>query len=60
MKKKLINFDVFKQIENNSITMAEKELTEATEMLAKVLGKERLDLHCINENSVTFTNQDGI
>lgn len=59
MKKKLINFDVFKQIENSSITKAEKELTEASEMLAKVLGKERLDLHCINENSVTFLNQDG-
>lgn len=59
MKKKLINFDVFKQIENSSITNAEKELTEASEMLAKVLGKERLDLHCIHENSVTFINQDG-
>lgn len=59
MKKKLINFDVFKQIENSSITNAEKELTEASEMLAKVLGKERLDLHCINENFVTFLNQDG-
>jgi len=59
MKKKLIDFSAFKQIEESSITMAEKELAEATEMLARVLGKERLDLHCINENSVTFINQDG-
>lgn len=59
MKKKLIDFEMFKQIENSSISKAEKEFTEAAEMLAKVLGKERLDLHCINENSVTFINQDG-
>ena len=59
MKKKLISFDAFKQIENNSVTMAEKEFLEAAEMLAKTLGKERLDLHCINESSVTFVNQDG-
>jgi hypothetical protein len=59
MKKKLISFDAFKQIENNSVSNAERELVEASEMLAKVLGKERLDLHCINESNVTFVNQDG-
>lgn len=59
MKKKLISFDAFKQIENNSVSNAEKELVEASEMLAKVLGKEKLDLHCINETNVTFMNQDG-
>ena len=39
MKRKLINYDVFKAIENNSIRQAEKELTENVDSIAKAIKK---------------------
>ncbi len=59
MKKKLINFDAFKQLEKTSITNAERELVEATDILANVLGAEWLDVFCVNESNVTFIDQNG-
>jgi hypothetical protein len=59
MKKKFIDFDVFKQIENASVTTAERELSEAAEILAKALNETRLDLYCLSENDVTYINTDG-
>lgn len=59
MKKKFIDFDVFKQIEKNSITTAEKELTEAAEILGKAINQTGLKVYCLSENDVTYINNDG-
>ena len=59
MKKKLINFDAFKQLEKTSITNSERELLESTDILANVLGAEWLDVFCVNESNVTFIDQNG-
>ncbi len=59
MKRKLINYDVFKAIEKNSISRAEKELTENVDSIAKAIGRESLDLFTINENDATFTTDSG-
>jgi hypothetical protein len=59
MKRKLINYDVFKAIENNSIRQAEKELTENVDSIAKAIGRENIDLYTINENDATFTTDSG-
>lgn len=59
MKKKLINFDAFKQLEKTSITNSERELLESTEILANVLALEWLDVFCVNESNVTFIDQNG-
>lgn len=59
MKKKLINFDVFKQLEKNSITNSERELAEASDLIANTLGQGYLDVFCVNENNVTFINNQG-
>ena len=59
MKKKFIDFNVFKQIENNSVTTAERELAEAAEILAKALNETRLALYCLSENDVTYINAQG-
>ena len=59
MKKKFIDFDVFKQIEKNSVTTAEKELAEAAEILGKATNKTGLKLYCLSENDVTFIAADG-
>ena len=50
MKRKLINYDVFKQIEKNSVQAAEKELLENADSISKALGKENLQLFSLNEN----------
>jgi len=59
MKRKLINYDVFKQIEKNSVQAAEKELLENADSISKALGKENLQLFSLNENDATFTTDDG-
>ena len=59
MKKKLINFDAFKQLEKTSITNSERELLESTDILANVLKAEWLDVFCVNESNVTFIDQNG-
>jgi hypothetical protein len=59
MKRKLINYDVFQKINEESLTKAETELADAAEVLAKALGEEQLTLHCFNESSVTYETLDG-
>ena len=59
MKKKFIDFNAFKQIETNSVTAAEKELTEAADIVAKSLNESGLALYCISEDEVTYINKDG-
>jgi hypothetical protein len=58
MKRKLISFDQFKNMENNSISKIEKELIEAEEMLSSALDDDKIELMFFNENEVVYKNQD--
>lgn len=59
MKRKLIDYDVFKQIERKFLQTAEKELSEATDAIASALGKENITLFGITENEATFATDQG-
>lgn len=59
MKRKLISFDVFKKIEEQSLTNAERELTEAQDLLAEALGLDFLELYTFGESDVTYETPDG-
>ena len=54
MKRKLIDLEVFKNIEKGSVTNAEYELTEAQDVLAQMLGVQEAKLHCLNEAVAYF------
>lgn len=59
MKRKLIDYDVFKQIERKFLQTAEKELSEATDAIAAALGKDNMALFGITENEATFATDQG-
>lgn len=59
MKRKLIDYEVFHKISEESLTKAEKELVEAEEVLAKALGEEQLSLYCFDEATVTYQTLDS-
>lgn len=59
MKRKLIKFDAFRRIENDSLSSAEVELTEAQEVLSTALAVDGLSLHCFGESDVTYATADG-
>ena len=59
MKRKLIDYDVFKQIERKFLQNAEKELSEATDAIASALGKDSVALFGITENEATFATDQG-
>jgi len=59
MKRKLINFDTFRKIEENSLTRAQRELEQAEEMLARTFGVDGLKLHAYGESDVTYQTADG-
>jgi Mg2+ and Co2+ transporter CorA len=59
MKRKLIDYDVFKQIERKFLQTAEKELNEACDTIASALGKENMALFGITENEATFATDQG-
>lgn len=54
MRRKLIPFDAFKQIQERSLTSAEKELVEAEGVLAKALNQDQLVLESFNNTEVTY------
>jgi hypothetical protein len=54
MKRKLIDFDVFKQIEADSVSNAEHELSEAEDILSNAFGTD-LSLHCFGEGHVVYS-----
>lgn len=58
MRRKLINYDVFQKISEESLSKSEKELIEAEDVLAKALGEEQLSLHCFDEGTVTYETLD--
>lgn len=53
MRRKLIKQDAFDKITNESVTTAERELIEASPILAKALGKD-LSLRSFTESTVVF------
>jgi hypothetical protein len=59
MKRKLISFDVFKKIEESSLTNAQNELIGAEEVLARTLGVDDLKLFTFGESDVTYQANDG-
>ena len=54
MKRKLINYDEFKKMENESVSRVEKELIEAEGLLATILETEKLELMFFNESEVVY------
>jgi hypothetical protein len=59
MKRKLIDFDVLKNLEYNSISSSEKEISENLEVISQVLDKNNLKIHCLDKDSVTFVTTEG-
>lgn len=59
MKRKLISFDAFKKIEEQSLTNAQAELIGVEDVLAQALGVDELKLFTFGENDVTFQADDG-
>ena len=59
MKRKLISYDAFKKIEEQSLTKAQEELIGAEDVIAKALGLDEVTLFTFTENSVTYQAQDG-
>lgn len=54
MRRKLIKQDALERINNESVTLAEKELNEAAPILAKSLGFDHLKLSSFNSNTALF------
>jgi hypothetical protein len=59
MKKKLINYDVFERIEQDSLSSAEAELAEAAPIFAKALQLNCAELHCFGPSDVLYETCDG-
>lgn len=59
MKRKLISYDVFENIQSNSLSTAENELLEARQILAKALDVENLTLVCYGAENALFEASDG-
>ena len=58
MKRKLVDFDVFKKMEKESLSSAEFELIEAEDVLAQALGEDSVELHCYGESNVIYSTPD--
>lgn len=54
MKRKLVNYEVFQKINEASLTVKEKELIEAADVIASVINENSLKLYCFNESTVTY------
>lgn len=59
MRRKLISFNAFNEVEKNSLTYAEAELTEAENILADALELESLSLHCYDQENAYYETADG-
>ena len=59
MKRKLISYDVFERIQSDSLSKAQKELTESEQILATTLGLNEVKLHCYGVEDVLFESSDG-
>jgi hypothetical protein len=59
MKKKFVDFQTYKNIENSSLTAVERELYEAAEFVGRVVGDSNVQFHCMTEDTATYVNSDG-
>lgn len=59
MKKKFIDFQTYKNIENSSLTAVERELCEAAEFVGRVCGDDNVQFYCMNEDVATYVDSDG-
>lgn len=59
MKRKLISYDVFENIQAESLSTAEQELMEAESILARTLQCEDLTLVCFGSDNVLYETADG-
>jgi len=58
MKKKLVQYNEFKEMESNSLTTAQRELVGAEDVLSNVL-ETSVSLYCFSENDVIYETIDG-
>lgn len=59
MKRKLVNYDVFKRIQEDSLSTAQYELAEAEDVLARALNVPQLKLNCFGDSTVVYETTDG-
>ena len=59
MKRRLIEYDVFKSIENSSLSSAQDELTEAEQIVARALDLPDASLRCFGADNVVYESVDG-
>lgn len=59
MKRKLVEYEVFEKMRENSLTTAVKELIEAEEHLARALEIDDLKLSSFDESTVIYESADG-
>ena len=59
MRRKLIKQEDFDQMKKESITTAERELSNAEPFLANALSKDHVSLQTFTENTVTYATPDG-
>ncbi len=59
MKRRLVNFDAFNKMKNESLSKAEAELIEAEGVLSQALGIEDIYLNSFTESSVMYETLDN-
>lgn len=59
MKRKLIEFDAFQRIREESLTNAQTELEAAAPLLAEALGVDALELESFGQGEVLFESAEG-
>lgn len=59
MRRKLISYDAFDQIEKGSLTNAVNELVKAEETVAEMLELDSVSLHCYDEQNVYYETSEG-
>ncbi len=59
MKRKLIQFNEFEELKNQSLSATVKELVEAEEIIAQKLGENSVSLVSFNDGTCLFESADG-
>lgn len=59
MKRKLLSYEAFNQIESTSLTHAAYELSEAEGLVSQLLETAPVKLHCFNQSRVVYEMADG-
>jgi hypothetical protein len=59
MQRKLIGYEVFEKLTENSLPATQYELLEAEDILSRVLGTGPLNFHNFNQTHVLYETEDG-